>query len=152
ICGTDVATTGCHAAIVPPYDLNQEGIMANLGQLNEDLAVYGVGQFGVAVIKKNPSLALSTLNRAVQTYAQNGFTFVQEGAASDLQVLIYMLSTTFNRSFPVAAAMLYYDGSNDVPAQVEKARRLRALNANNENLLIHAVKDFADGSAQGFTG
>jgi predicted amidohydrolase YtcJ len=154
ICGTGfVEPTRCVKPTLPLFYPEEEEKMANLGQLNEDLSGLAQGKAIEHILAKDPGYALRTFAHALATYAANGYTLTQEGVASDAQVQAYLL---FNAllPLPVTVAVLYNDGSPDFAGAVEKANNYRdeAQKAKRPNVIIQGMKDFADGSNQGYTG
>jgi predicted amidohydrolase YtcJ len=151
ICGTDVATATCHTPVNNPP---QEMALAQLGQLNEDLAIAALGEAGANVLKNNPILLAAAFKSAAQTYAQHGFTFIQEGAASPGFFWPYLVAT-MDPHYPLSAALLIYDSSTNAVTNSLKdvaQDRLLIQELNDQNLIIAGVKSFADGSTQGYTG
>ena len=173
ICGTDVATSNCasldctQTRLTQPYPgvfkkcvkaalplsyPQEEVMMANLGQLNEDLSGAAQGAAITYVVARDSAFTKRTFNYAVETYANQGFTFAQEGLAGDAQVLAYLLLMGQNR--PLTAALLYNDGSgpNGIASELSKARLYRALTVGSRDLILHGIKELSDGSNQGYTG
>lgn len=149
VCGTDVATENCHEPTINPP---AEQALAQLGQLDEDLALWAIGVAQAAVIHNDPFEGVQAVKRAVSIYQQHGFTFVQEGAATTFLVGIYALAT-LDPDFPATAAMFVYDPNTaDISVEIEQALRAKAAIKDNPNMIIAAVKAFADGSNQGYTG
>jgi predicted amidohydrolase YtcJ len=149
ICGTTIAKPiDCFAPITNP---GVEAALAETGQLNEDLSLYAIGYFQGQIFKTDPLLLEKTLQRAVATYAQHGYTLTQEGAADGALIAIYDLVTR-KSTFPTTAAMLVYDATtDDFSRMVAEARAAKASAPGNPNLIIAALKSFADGSTQGYT-
>jgi len=155
ICGTDFAKDDCTTPYLPRFgpgktDPQEEELMANLGQLNEDLSNLAQADAANRIAGKNTAKVLADFQRAIQTYAQNGFTFVQEGAAGEAQVVAYLLAS-LSPKFPVTAAMLFFNNNRFLEG-ILKAEVYRLLASGNPNLIIHGIKEFSDGSNQGYTG
>lgn len=155
ICGTPGANDQCYQAVVNP---EPEMALANRGQLDEDLALYAIPFFEgkVAALPQNQGLVAKLLVQAAQTYAQRGFTLVQEGQASrgDMRLYNDLLEPGQPRQaeFPVAAAMVAYDSkTGDYAATIGIALEAKEMVKDNPLLTIAAVKTFADGSPQGYT-
>lgn len=149
ICGTPGAGPNCHH---PIQNVEVETMLANLGQLDEDLAVFAVSK--AAQYDKDSLLKLAKV--AAQAYAGQGFTTVQEGAASKGEIDLYEVLTR-EKDFPVSATVLVYEANSPkveeiVKAEVEIAENARKANRDNPDLTIAAIKLFADGSTQGYTG
>lgn len=152
ICGTDVANPqNCTSPILPTAFPSEESQMANLGQLNEDLSGLALGNAVTQVVKNDINVPFTTFRRAIDAYVQHGFTFVQEGAVGDAAALFYSL-VALDPRFRVTAALLYNNGSTDYAKQVSSAENFRKSFALNPNLRMHGLKEFADGSNQGYTG
>jgi predicted amidohydrolase YtcJ len=148
ICQPNKPQVGC---TVPSINPPEEEAMAQYGQLNEDLALAAESQIA-AGNGSNPSSFVTLLKSAAQAYAQHGYTFIQEGAASPAETAVYELAT-LDPQFPVTAAPLIYDPkATDGTVEVVEALALKAVTKNNPNLLVAGPKYFADGSTQGLTG
>jgi predicted amidohydrolase YtcJ len=148
ICGVLGAVQPCYQATTNPQ---REIALANMGQLDEDLALYGDGFF----IGKTGALP-RTLPKAAEIYAQHGYTLVQEGAAPlDLMALYdaYLSELSpLRHDFPVSAAMLAYESkSADFGHTIAAAVAARALAGENPLFSVAGVKTFVDGSPQGYT-
>ena len=144
--------TGCK---MPIENADVEMQLAKLGQLDEDLALYSMNK-AMEQAYPNKVKVLEALVRAIKSaasvYAQNGFTTVQEGAASGGEAAAYAIAT-LDEGFPVTAALLMYDASQmSVEKSVEAAKRVKALEKTNPNVRAAGIKAFADGSNQGYTG
>lgn len=153
ICGvnSDKATVGdanrdkksCHEPITQPAT---EKKLANLGQLDEDLALW-------AIEKVKSGDPLKAIQTAAQSYAAHGYTLAQEGAAGKPELLLYDIATK-RPQFPLTVAAVVYDvdsPADDLEKEIKIAKDARAKAAGNPNLLIAAIKAFADGSTQGYT-
>jgi predicted amidohydrolase YtcJ len=149
ICGTDVAGPNC---LQPIFNVEEEQKMANLGQLNEDLALYAEANAAAHISKKDPSAIIEMLERTISTMHEHGFTLIQEGAASeDLMELWAEVSKA--PKFPFKVALFAYESTSPtVDSAVSQAKAIRAANRNNPNVFVAAIKMFADGSTQGYTG
>lgn len=150
ICGTDVVSPKDQTCQDPALDPVMQAKLANLGILVEDLSGYAQGKAIAHIVSVDSKFPTRTFNAAVNVYANHGYTFVQEGAASDTQALFYSLAT-LKSDFPFTAALLYTSGQ-DIKSEVAAATGWRAVNLLNSKVIIHGIKDFADGSNQGFTG
>lgn len=153
ICGTPGATAPCYQPTTNP---TQETALAKLGQLNEDLSLYGTGYFQGELLKQNQGLGGKLLKQAAEIYAQHGYTLVQEGAASMGLVTLYDEQLRTNgpntSTFPVAAAIVAYDAkSADFAKSIEIAVAGRELFGHNPLLTVAGLKTFMDGSPQGYT-
>lgn len=152
ICGTPGANSSCYQPTTNP---TQETQLANLGQLDEDLALYAIGFFQTKILDANKGLGATLIQKAATIYAQHGYTLAQEGAAAaGLMALYYsMLDTPAERAaYPLTMAMVAYDAaSSDYTKTINAAKAARTLFGKNPLLSVAAVKTFADGSPQGFT-
>lgn len=140
---------GC---VLPIQNAATELQLAQLGQLDEDLALYASGFAVGSLVKQDAGYLTSSIFSAAATYAQNGFTLIQEGASTEGLAGAYLLATA-EPTFPVSAAMLIYDGTSlDVSGAVKQAATLKKLGAINPKFIVAGVKGFSDGSTQGYTG
>jgi|GEM_PF-3222908 len=153
-CPPNICSPGqppCCRAPIENADVEMK--LAQLGQLDEDLALYSMNK---AMHQAYPTNVVEALVRAIKTaasvYAQNGFTTIQEGAASGGEAAAYAIAT-LDEGFPVTAALLLYDASQmDVTNSIKAAQGVRALEKTNPNVRAAGIKAFADGSNQGYTG
>lgn len=153
VAGGGAAGSGqCHQPIM---NTPQETALAQLGQLDEDLALYAIGYFQGKIIEADPLAAEKMLTNAATVYAQHGFTYAQEGAASfgDMALYATRLDTAEERAtFPLTMGMIAYDpGSADMSSTLSAATRAQKLFGDNPLISVAAVKTFADGSTQGYT-
>lgn len=143
------------ACYQPTMNVPQETALAQLGQLDEDLALYAISYFQGQLIKANPTVALEGLTAGATLYAQHGYTYVQEGAAAlaDMEIYAARLATPEQRkTYPVTMAMIAYDaGSANFQDTLDAATKAQKLFGSNPLVSVQAVKTFADGSPQGFT-
>jgi predicted amidohydrolase YtcJ len=149
ICGTDVATASCKMPTTNPL---QERKLAQLGQLNEDLALYADGYVIGEVLQSDPVSALVAFNRGVNLYAGHGYTLVQEGAASLGQAEIYLAALAANPRLPLSVGLMMYDAvSGRFSDTIELAKEAKAKLAGQDDIFVAGLKSFADGSPQGYT-
>ncbi|TDR45853.1 putative amidohydrolase YtcJ [Tahibacter aquaticus] len=152
ICGTPGAISGCYQPTTNP---TQETQLANLGQLDEDLALYAISFFQTKILDANKGLGASLIQKAATIYAQHGYTVAQEGAAAASLMALYFsaLDTPAEQAaYPLTMAIVAYDAtSSDYTKTINAARAGRVLFGKNPLLNVAAVKTFADGSPQGFT-
>ena len=149
ICGADGSDAGtCHT---PAYNPAEEVDFANTGVLIEDLALYGTGVFQQGILKEDPFSTFTLLKKAINIYAQHGFTTVQEGAAEGFQIDVYDIITR-DPEFPVSVALLAYTGSTQFQDAVTTANKASDLSENNPNMFVAGIKTFADGSIPDYTG
>lgn len=165
ICGVTVgsaaaADTSAPAKDKPPcytptMNLPQETALAQLGQLDEDLALYAISFFQGKLIAANPVIGLEGLTAGATIYAQHGYTFVQEGAAAlgDMELYAARLATPAQRAtYPVTMAMIAYDAASaNFQDTLDAATKAQKLFGSNPLISVQAVKTFADGSPQGYT-
>jgi predicted amidohydrolase YtcJ len=151
ICGTDVSDpASCHTPTTNP---EQEEALAQAGQLDEDLSFTSIGFFETQILQSDPSAVSGDITRGVSLYAQHGYTLNQEGAASTFEVNLYLKAIKEDAKFPLTAAMLMYDpASADFGDTVAMAKQAQGLINNNPDIFIAALKSFADGSPQEYTG
>ena len=162
ICGTDgenpdqPANQGqpgskCYKPNINP---TQETALANLGQLDEDLAQYAIPVFQNGVFQRNPGTGATLLQQVAETYAQHGYTLIQEGTASYPAMELYakVAEGGAASTFPVSAAMLAYVATTgDFAATIDTGVKGRKLFEGNPLLTVAALKTFTDGSPQGYT-
>ncbi|MGO9604332.1 MAG: amidohydrolase family protein [Candidatus Binataceae bacterium] len=150
ICGTDVSNPStCKTPTTNPL---QEEALAQVGQLDEDLAFTSAGFFESEILQQNPGGVTNDIIRGVNLYSQCGYTLNQEGAAGDFEVQLYLGAVKADPQFPLTAAMLMYDaGSADFNDTVALAQKAQALINGNPDIFIAALKSFADGSTQEYT-
>jgi predicted amidohydrolase YtcJ len=150
ICGTDVATASCQTPTTNPL---QEKKLAQLGQLNEDLALYADSYVTGEVLRSDPASALLAFARGVDHYAGHGYTVVQEGAAGLGEVDIYLAALAANPRLPLSVGLMMYDATSaDFADTIALAKKAEAALAGHDDLFIAGLKSFADGSPQGYTG
>lgn len=148
------STQPCYTPSINP---DEETKLARLGQLDEDLSLYGTGFFqGQYIIKENKGLDTQLLRAGALIYANHGFTLVQEGAAGLALAGMYLEAqrqSTDAEPFPVAVALVMYDEADaGFSKTLEDGLAARALIGDKNPLLsVEALKSFADGSPQGFT-
>ncbi|HVE85015.1 MAG TPA: amidohydrolase family protein [Myxococcales bacterium] len=142
------AGASCH---MPIENAQVEMKLAQLGQLDEDLALYAIGGAMGEVLGKDPVLGLvNAIKKAAGAYARLGFTTVQEGAAAPGLAAAYA-AATLGEQFPVTARVLLYDDTTtSLEAVIKAAKDLKPLQ--HPNFQIAGLKEFADGSTQGYTG
>lgn len=149
ICGTDVATEKCHKPLVNP-DVEEK--LAQIGQLDEDLALYAIGKTTEKIYKGDPLGIPKAVMRAAKIYAQHGYTLAQEGATDAALALIYD-GLSKDPEFPLTASLLYTTGPGQDPlVEVSEAFTWKWALADNPNVFVAGPKFFADGSNQGLTG
>lgn len=155
ICGVEGATEPCYQPTTNP---EEETKLARIGQLDEDLCLYGTGYFqSKHVLKGNKGLGPKLMHDGAMIYANHGFTLVQEGAANAGLVALYeevlRPGQTQYPPFPTAVALIAYDAASaDFTKTLETGLAARALIGEKNPLLsVAALKSFADGSPQGFT-
>jgi hypothetical protein len=119
ICGTDVATASCQTPTTNPL---QEKRLAQLGQLNEDLALYADGYVTGKVLQSDPASALLEFARGVDYYAGHGYTLVQEGAADLGEVDIYLAALAANPRLPLSVGLMMYDAASADFLRYHRAR------------------------------
>jgi predicted amidohydrolase YtcJ len=140
------ANSGCYQPTTNP---TFEKALARDGQLDEDLSFYSTAKLEGKVVKASDLIKL--IVQAAEFYAQRGYTLAQEGAASPSQLDLYQILTR-DPKFPVTVAAVVYDATtNDFGQTVDAAVTNRKLAADDPNLIIAAVKSFADGSTQEYT-
>jgi predicted amidohydrolase YtcJ len=154
ICGVEGAVEPCYTPTTNP---EEETKLARIGQLDEDLCLYGTGYFqSKHVLKGNKGLGQKLMHDGAMIYANHGYTLVQEGAANAGLVALYEEilrpgQTTFP-PFPTAVALIAYDAASaDFTKTLETGLAARAVIGDNPLLSVAALKSFADGSPQGFT-
>lgn len=143
--------SSCH---MPIQNVAQEAKLARLGQLDEDLSFYATDTIITELLSQDGGSPLPGIKAAIRkgaaTYARNGFTSVQEGAAAPGLAAVYA-EVSLEESFPVTARMLLYDDTTtDLQSILKPAQDLRKLQ--NPSFKIAGLKAFADGSTQGYTG
>ena len=149
ICGTDVATEKCHKPLVNP-DVEEK--LAQIGQMDEDLALYAIGKATEKIYQSDPSGLPKAVMQAAKIYAQRGWTLAQEGATDAPLALVYELLSK-NPEFPLTASLLYTTGPGQDPlVAVSEAFTLKWALKDNPNIFVPGPKFFADGSNQGLTG
>jgi predicted amidohydrolase YtcJ len=149
ICGTDVATASCQTPTTNPL---QEKALAQLGQLNEDLALFADGYVVGKVLESDPASALLAFARGVDIYAGHGYTLVQEGAASLGQADIYRAALAANPKLPFSVGLMMYDAtSGDFSDTIELAKKAESQLSGQDDIFVTGLKSFADGSPQGYT-
>lgn len=143
------------ACYQPTMNVPEETALAQLGQLDEDLALYAISYFQGQLIKANPAIGLEGLSAGATIYAQHGYTLVQEGAASlgAMEIYAARLATPEQRkTYPVTMAMIAYDAASaNFQDTLDAATKAQKLFGSNPLISVQAVKTFADGSPQGFT-
>lgn len=156
ICETKGSTRdgSCHKPIM---NGNVETALANMGQLDEDLSLYATGVFQGQVLKANPGLGAKLLQKGAEIYAQHGYTLAQEGAAGLGEMALYAEATHGckrpNCAFPLSAAMIAYDNnSSDFAKTIAMGEAGKATFRDSQLVSVQALKSFADGSLQGYTG
>lgn len=156
ICGTKGSTNDgqCHKPIM---NVNVETSLANVGQLDEDLSLYATGVFQGQVLKANPGLGAKLLQKGAELYAQHGYTLAQEGAAGLGEMALYAEATLGCKRpscpFPLSAAMIAYDNnSSDFAKTIAMGDAGKATFRDSQLVSVQALKSFADGSLQGYTG
>ncbi len=156
ICGTKGSTSdgNCHKPIM---NINVETALANMGQLDEDLSLYATGVFQGQVLKANPGLGARLLQNGAEIYAQHGYTLAQEGAAGLGEFGLYAEATAGCQrpdcAFPLSAAMIAYDNSSsDFAKTIAMGEAGKAAFRDSQLVSVQALKSFADGSLQGYTG
>jgi predicted amidohydrolase YtcJ len=156
ICGVlpDADPSTCYMPTVNP---EQETALARLGQLDEDLTLYAEGFYDGKILKQAPEETIANFVKAAGIYAQHGYTLVQEGAAGMFEVNLYLDTMKADARFPLTAAMVMYDSSNDFQDTISLAHQAQAAIDNapavkaKDEIFIAALKSFADGSPQGYT-
>ena len=147
--GIKPPTKPCLAASINP---TQETALAQKGQLNEDLALYSDAYWIGQVLEGDKLAAPRAINRAVDIYAGQGYTLVQEGAASKGDASIYLDLMKDDKNFPLTVAMMMYDATSPNFANtIAAADAVKAEIKGQRNLFVSGVKSFADGSVQGYT-
>ncbi len=152
-------TTTCYTPVVNP---TQEAALARTGQLDEDLAIYAISfiegvlakSYGGQSAKKQIEFYSKQIVNSLSLYSQLGYTTVQEGAASQDLIKIY-LATAAATPLPATMAFLEYDGATaaNFQSSVTNAVNLRnAIKSGGYDMFIAGMKAFADGSNQGYTG
>ena len=160
ICKVSVpASTTCQQPVVNQVE---ETKLARTGQLDEDLAIYAIGQVEGALAKNYGSTTeffSKQIQASLNLYSQLGYTTVQEGAASEDVIGFYMATATAlaakSQYLPVQMAFLEYDGTTakDYSTSVSKAVTLQnTFKEHGFDMFIAGMKAFADGSNQGYTG
>jgi predicted amidohydrolase YtcJ len=144
----------CHK---PAMNANVEIALANMGQLDEDLSLYATGVFQGQVLKANPGLGAKLLQKGAEIYAQHGYTLAQEGAAGLGEMGLYLEATRNCKRpscpFPLSAAMIAYDNNSpDFAKTIAMGEAGKAMFRDNPLVSVPALKTFADGSLQGYTG
>lgn len=156
ICGTQGSTNdgNCHKPIM---NVNVETALANAGQLDEDLSLYATGVFQGQVLKANAGLGAKLLKKGAEIYAQHGYTLAQEGAAGLGEMALYAEATLGCKrpfcDFPLSAAMIAYDNnSSDFAKTIAMGEAGKVTFRDSQLVSVQALKSFADGSLQGYTG
>lgn len=156
ICQTKGSTNdgSCHKPIM---NADVETALANMGQLDEDLSLYATGVFQGQVLKANPGLGAKLLQKGAEIYAQHGYTLAQEGAAGLGEMGLYLEATRGCKRpscpFPLSAAMIAYDNnSSDFAKTIAMGEAGKAMFRDSQLVSVQALKSFADGSLQGYTG
>ena len=175
ICTLDSDDPKCHEPVVNPNEEMRLAMIA--GQLDEDLALYAIGyvegKLGEAYARafvdplKDPTAFAERLIEfnskqiiaAVEKYSSLGYTTVQEGAASEGLIGIYMKTADAlaksDRPLPATIAFLEYDETSacNFASSVRKARKSRNdLIAGGYDMFMAGMKAYADGTNQGYTG
>ena len=151
ICGTDVSDpTNCITPITNP---SQEEALAQVGQLDEDLSFVSTNHFESQILKADPIGVAADIARGVSLYVQHGYTLSQEGAADTFEVSLYLGAIKADPNFPLTTAMLMYDpNSGDFSDTVAMANQAQQLINGNPDIFVAALKSFADGSTEEYTG
>jgi predicted amidohydrolase YtcJ len=149
ICGTDVATASCHPPTTNPV---QEKRLAQLGQLNEDLALFADGYVVGKVLETDPASALLSFAKGVDIYAGHGYTLVQEGAATLSQSDIYRAALAANPNLPLSVGLIMYDATTgNFSDTIQLAKKVESQLSGQDDIFVAGLKSFADGSPQGYT-
>jgi predicted amidohydrolase YtcJ len=150
ICGTDVSNPAtCHTPTTNPV---QEEALAQIGQLDEDLSFGSIDFFVGEILKADRAGVVADVARAVDLYAQHGYTLSQEGAAGIFQVKLYLDAIKVDGKFPLTAAIVMYDsGSANFADTIAIGQQAQRLISGNPDIFIAALKSFADGSPQEYT-
>lgn len=156
ICNTKGSTNDGNCR-KPIMNTNVETALANMGQLDEDLSLYATGVFQGQVLKANPGLGAKLLQKGAQIYAQHGYTLAQEGAAGLGEMALYAEATAGCKrpfcDFPLSAAMIAYDNnSSDFAKTIAMGEAGKVTFRDSQLVSVQALKSFADGSLQGYTG
>lgn len=158
LCPPGSATTKCYQ---PIYNPGVEWKLSQMGQLNEDLALYAVSYI---LTRMNDQMKTSAdplpvfrqlITSSTQKYSQLGYTTVQEGAATPVVIAAY-IEVAKASPLPVRMAFLDYvqRSLSDTSAYklgIAEAAALRDSLAGSD-MFIAGIKLYADGSNPGYTG
>ena len=166
--------SGCYTPVNNP---KVETNLARTGQLNEDLALYAISYVENVLANnyaggpcKKKDLACEArlleffgkqIRASLSLYSQLGYTTVQEGAAGQGLIELYMatakaMSMSKSKTYlPATMAFLEYDGTTpgNFGSSVAKASAIqKKLSSGGYDMFVAGMKVFADGSNQGYTG
>lgn len=155
ICGTNVATVNCYMPTINP---SQEMRLAQLGQLNEDVALYADSFYTAKSFRETPLAAAGAILLASDIFAGHGFTLVQEGAATVTDAQIYLdIMRADPSALPFTVALMMYDATAaKFQPTIRAAKQTEALidavpRPVADKIFVAGVKSFADGSPNGYT-
>jgi len=173
----DVSANAGANCYEPVINAEVEKKLARTGQLDEDIAVYALGYVenllandyaGGPCAKGDKTCDARLLDffgkqirSSLNLYSQLGYTTVQEGAAAEDLIRIYMATAQALASLPkpawlpVTMAFLEYDGTTaaNFGTSVANAQAMStALASGGFDMFVAGMKAFADGSNQGYTG